>query len=201
MDTPFPYDKFVTGKNFIGRKSECTILSNLLSQGEHVSLYEPPKSGKTSLVQQALFSMRFTARTFTVGQFSVLNIRTVDDFLLRFGSTVVRMVASTPAEYARIVSEYLQGTHFVFDANAFADRDEVLSRGWDLDEEDVKAVFRLPFRLAADRNAPMILIIDEFQNVNETEDGDRILRPLDAVIREERNRGARASPSSSPGPW
>ena len=189
MDTPFPYDKFVTGKNFIGRKSECTILSNLLSQGEHVSLYEPPKSGKTSLVQQALFSMRFTARTFTVGQFSVLNIRTVDDFLLRFGSTVVRMVASTPAEYARIVSEYLQGTHFVFDANAFADRDEVLSRGWDLDEEDVKAVFRLPFRLAADRNAPMILIIDEFQNVNETEDGDRILRPLDAVIREENEQG------------
>ena len=189
MDTPFPYDKFVTGKNFIGRKSECTILSNLLSQGEHVTIYEPPKTGKTSLVQQALFSMRFMNRTFTVGQFSVLNIRTVDEFLLRYGSTVIRMVASTPAEYARIVSEYLQGTHFVFDENAFADRDELLSRGWDLDEADVKAVLRLPFRLAADRNKPLILIIDEFQNVNETEDGDRILRPLDAIIKDEAAQG------------
>jgi hypothetical protein len=189
MDTPFPYDKFVTGKNFIGRKSECTILSNLLSQGEHVTIYEPPKTGKTSLVQQALFSMRFMNRTFTVGQFSVLNIRTVDEFLLRYGSTVIRMVASTPTEYAGIVSEYLQGTHFVFDENAFADRDELLSRGWDLDEADVKAVLRLPFRLAADRNKPLILIIDEFQNVNETEDGDRILRPLDAIIKEEAGQG------------
>ena len=54
MDTPFPYDKFVTGKNFIGRKAECTVLSNLISQHEHVALYEPPKSGKTSLVQQAM---------------------------------------------------------------------------------------------------------------------------------------------------
>ena len=191
MDTAFPYDKFVTGKNFIGRKSDCTILSNLLSQGEHVALYEPPKSGKTSLIQQSLFSMRFTARSFLVGQFSVLNIRTVDEFLLRFGSTVIRMVATTPAEYAQIVSRYLQGTHFVFDENAFADRDELLSRGWDLDAEDVKAVLRLPFRLAADRGAPMILIIDEFQNVNASGDGDKILRPLDTVIKEEAEAGHR----------
>ena len=191
MDTAFPYDKFVTGKNFIGRKSECTILSNLLSQGEHVALYEPPKSGKTSLIQQALFSMRFTTRSFTVGQFSVLNIRTVDEFLLRFGATVIRMVATTPAEYASIVSRYLQGTHFVFDENAFADRDELLSRGWDLDAEDVKAILLLPFRIAADRGTPLILILDEFQNVNFTEDGDRILRPLDAVIKEEAEAGHR----------
>ena len=103
MDTPFPYDKFVTGKDFIGRKSDCTILSNLLSQGEHAVLIEPPRAGKTSLIQQALFSMRFTTKVFTVGQFSVLNIRTVDEFLLRYGSTAIRMVASTPDEYTRIV--------------------------------------------------------------------------------------------------
>ena len=189
MDTPFPYDKFVTGKNFIGRKSECTILSNLLSQGEHVTIYEPPKTGKTSLVQQALFSMRFMNRTFTVGQFSVLNIRTVDEFLARYGATVIRMVASAPTEYARIVSNYLGGTHFVFDPDAFAESDEILSRNWDLDEEDVKAVLRLPFRLAADRGNPLLLVIDEFQNVLETEDGDRILRPLDATIKEASEQG------------
>jgi len=189
MDTAFPYDKFVTGKNFIGRRQECTILSNLLQQGEHVSLYEPPKSGKTSLIQQALFSMRFSSKTFTVGQFSVLNIRTVDDFLLRYGSTVVRMVASTPTEYARIVAQYLTGTHFVFDEEAFADRDELLSRNWDLDENDVKAILRLPFRIAADRSVPLIMIIDEFQNVLFTEDGDHILRSLDSVIKEESEQG------------
>ena len=189
MDTPFPYDRFVTGKDFIGRKSDCTILSNLLSQGEHVVLIEPPRSGKTSLVQQALYSMRFTTKVFTVGQFSVLNIRTVDDFLLRYGSTVIRLVASTPDEYARVVEKYLAGTHFVFDRNAFADRDELLSRGWDLDAADVKAVLRLPFLLAQERTNPLLLIIDEFQNVNLTEDGYRVLRALDEVIREEADAG------------
>ena len=67
MDTPFPYDKFVTGKNFIGRKQECTVLSNLITQHEHVALYEPPKTGKTSLIQQAMYSMRYGQRAFTVG--------------------------------------------------------------------------------------------------------------------------------------
>ena len=189
MDTPFPYDRFVTGKDFIGRKSDCTILSNLLSQGEHVVLIDPPRSGKTSLVQQALYSMRFSTKVFTVGQFSVLNIRTVDDFLLRYGSTVIRLVASTPDEYARVVEKYLAGTHFVFDRNAFADRDELLSRGWDLDAADVKAVLRLPFLLAQERTNPLLLIIDEFQNVNLTEDGYRVLRALDEVIREEADVG------------
>ena len=51
MDTAFPYSQYVTGKNFIGRKADCVLLGNLLSQGEHVSIYEPPKTGKTSLIQ------------------------------------------------------------------------------------------------------------------------------------------------------
>ena len=58
MDTPFPYAQYVTGKHFIGRKADMTLLGNLLSQGEHVAIYEPPKSGKTSLIQQALYTMR-----------------------------------------------------------------------------------------------------------------------------------------------
>jgi hypothetical protein len=58
MDTPFPYDKFVTGKNFIGRKSECTVLSNLIAQHAHIALYEPPKTGKTSLIQQSMQTTR-----------------------------------------------------------------------------------------------------------------------------------------------
>ena len=189
MDSPFIYNKFVTGKNFIGRRGDCTILGNMISQGEHVSLYEPPRSGKTSLIQQTLFSLRMSGRNFTVGQFSVLNIRTVEEFLVRYGSTVIRMVASTPAEYARTVAQYLEGTHFVFDEKEFADRDVLLSPSWELDDEDVKAVLRLPFRLSADKGTRLVLIIDEFQNVVETEDGDRILRPLDAVMKEEADAG------------
>ncbi len=192
MDTPFPHSQFVTGKNFIGRKSDCILLGNLISQGEHVSIYEPPKSGKTSLIQQTLFSLRYTGKKFTVGEMSCLNIRDAVSFICRLGGTVIKMAAVSPEDYSALVSNYLEGTHLVFDPSAFEDRGEIVSPAWELTEEDYKAVFRLPFRLARDKGEKMILTIDEFQNVSFTEnDGDLILRQLSTVIKEMAEDGNR----------
>lgn len=187
METPFPYAQYVSGKHFIGRKNDVTLLGNLLSQGEHISIYEPPKTGITSLVQQTLFTMRLGGKAFAVGQFSAMNIRTPEAFLLRLGSTLLRMVASTPDDYVKLTQRYLAGTHFVFDSRAFAETGQVLALGWDLDREDVLALLRLPFRLCADRGERFILIVDEFQCLALLDEPDVILRPLDAVLREEKD--------------
>ena len=183
METPFPYARFVTGKHFIGRRNDVTLLGNLLSQGEHVVLSAPPKAGKTSLVQQTLLTMRMNGRPFTVGQFSALNIRTVGEFLLRLGSTLISMVAFTPEEYAAIVRKYLSDTHFVFDPSAFAEKGQLLSLNWDWDAGDVQAILRLPFALSADRSERLFLIIDEFQCLSLLDDPDALFRPLDASLR------------------
>ena len=188
MDTPFPFSQYVTGNKFIGRKQDVTLLGNLLSQGEHVSIYEPPKTGKSSLIQQTLFSLRITGRTFTVGQFSAMNIRTQEDFLLRLGSTVLKMVGSSPAEFEALVKQYLDGTHFVFDTEDFTQTGQAVSLGWPLDKEDTLAMLRLPFAIADDRQQRMILIIEEFHCIGNLEDPNSILRPLSAVIKEKRGR-------------
>lgn len=189
IDTAFPYAQYVTGKNFVGRRADVTLLGNLLGQGENVLLSEPPKSGKTSLVQQALFSMRMSGKVFTVGQFSALNIRTPEAFLLRLGNTILRMVASSPMEYAALTEKFLGGTHFVFDPANYTDEDKILSLNWDLEQADVQAMLRFPYALAQDRGARLILIIDEFQSLNRLEDPDVILRPLDACMREMKGKG------------
>lgn len=188
MDTPFPFSQYVTGNKFIGRKQDVTLLGNLISQGEHVSIYEPPKTGKTSLIQQTLFSLRVTGKNFMVGQFSAMNIRTPEDFLLRLGTTVLKMVASSPAEFEALVKQYLQGTHFVFDTEEFTQTGQAVSLGWELDKDDVLAMFRLPFLVADSRQQKMILIIEEFHCTGNLEDTDAILRPLAAVIKEQKGR-------------
>ena len=81
MDTPFVYDNHVTGKNFVGRKTECVVLSNLLEAGENVCLYETPKAGKTSLVQQTLYNMRAAGKPFIVAYVDLLNVRSRRMFL------------------------------------------------------------------------------------------------------------------------
>ena len=186
MDSPFPYNQYVTGKNFVGRRGDVVLLGNLLSQGEHVVLSEPPKTGKTSLVQQTLYSLRLKGVTFSVGQFSALNIRTPEAFLLRLGSTLLKMVGSTPMEYADLARRFLDGTHFVFDPVAYETEGRLLSLNWDLEEADVAAMLGLPFRLAQERGDRLILIIDDFQCLSLLDDPDSLLRPLSASLKENR---------------
>ena len=186
MDSPFIYDKYVSGKNFIGRKNECAILQNLLTQHENVVISSPPKTGKMSLIQQTLFNMRVSGKGFRVGQFSVLNVRSFGAFITRFGSTVIRMNASTPSEYSAYALKYLGNTHLVFDQDRFSDSDEVLSLNWDPDENDLLEVLRMPYRIASEKNEPMILIIDEFQNIMMIDEGAEIFNCMEEVIKEMR---------------
>ncbi len=184
MESPFIYDRYVTGKHFIGRRGDCTILGNLILQGEHVVLYEPPKSGIMSLIQQTLFNLRMAGSAFLVGQFSLLNIRDLPAFLTRLGSTVLRTVASTPGEYADLVARHLAGTHFVFDQKNYSDHDQIVSLNWDPDEEDLLAMLRLPYRVARDMGRQLFLIIDEFQNLELTGEGERVYKALEKVLAE-----------------
>ena len=184
MDSPFVYSKYVTGKDFIGRKQDCAILGSFLRQGENVALYSTPKYGKTSLIQQTLFNLRMTGVSFTVGQMSLLNVRTREEFLTKLGSVAIRCVASSPEEYESIVTTFLSGTHLVFDREDFAREDRILSVGWALDDTDAEAILRLPQRLSEQFGRPLILILDEFSNIDLIEGGDGLIRLFEEVLRE-----------------
>lgn len=182
MASAFVYDKYVTGKNFIGRRMECTILSNLLEAGENVYIYGKPESGKMSLVQQSLFNMRLTGKMFMVGQLDLFNVRRVDDFLLRFGDAVIRACASVPEEYAGIVAEYLSGTHFVFDPARFSSCGEVVSLNWEMDRNDISSMLSLPMKVSQGRNMPFYMVISEFQNLMMAEDFENLFKVMEEVM-------------------
>ena len=184
MDTPFVYDRYVTGKNFVGRKTECNILGNLLEAGEQVVIYEPPKSGKMSVVQQTLYNMRAAGKQFAVAWVNLFNVRTLEDFLIRYGTAVIKPVFSTPAEYEDVVARYLDGTHFVFDQERFASTDEVVSLNWGVDADDVAAMLRLPEKIAADRNVPYFVVIEEFQNLMRSDDYEKTFALMEAYFKE-----------------
>ncbi len=191
MDTPFVYDNYVTGKNFVGRKMECTILSNLLEAGEQISMYEPPKSGKMSVIQQTLFSMRATGKQFSVAWVNLFNVRTIYDFLKRFGTAVIKPLYSTSAEYAEVVSRHLGGTHFLYDPARFASHEEVVCLNWQPDINDIEQMLRLPYRIAEERGMPCYVIIEEFQNLMRAKDLDfeLVFHALEKILGE-KNRSA-----------
>ena len=189
MDTPFIYDRFVTGKNFVGRKTECTILSNLLESGENIVVYGRPKSGKMSIVQQTLFNRRMAGKQFMVAHVCLSNIRNLEQFLLKFGTAVIKSVSSTASEYEALVTKYLDGTHFVFDRSRFSSCDEVVSLNWTPDMNDVSKMIRLPQRIAEERNRPYYVILEDFQNIMLADEYEDVFKQMEELFRE-RNRVA-----------
>lgn len=167
MDSPFIYDKFVTGKNFIGRRTECNALKNLLENKENICLYEPPKTGKMSLIQQALFNMRMAGKQYIAPGISLYNVRRTESFMLKLCSALIRSAASTPAEYRETVESMLAGTHFSFDMERFSEHDEVVVLDAAPDENDLRSLFMLPDKIAAKTGEPVFVIIGEFQNLLE----------------------------------
>ncbi len=184
MDTPFIYDKHVTGRNFIGRRKECTILANLLKAGEHVSIYEPPKTGKMSLINQTLIDLRNNGVQFIVAFVDMMNVRTLSDFLLKFGTAVMKSAASTPDAYDSIVREHLEGTHFVFDRMSFMNRGEVISLNWLPDMNDVEKMMLLPLRMASLKKLPYIVILKEFQNLMNDDMYDDVFKLMERQMKE-----------------
>ncbi len=184
MDTPFVYDKYVTGRNFIGRQSECMILGNLLKAGEHVSIYEPPKSGKMSLVHQTLYNLRNGGVQFLVSFVDMMNVRSLSDFLIKFGNAVIRSAASTPDAVDSIVREYLADTHFVFDRVRFMTDDELVSLNWNPDMNDVDRMLMLPQMLAERKQTQYIVILKEFQNLMNDDLYDDVFKLMERRMKE-----------------
>lgn len=178
------YSKYVTGKGNIGRKTEARAIANLLGQGENIVIYEAPKTGKTSLVQQAFFNMKSSGADFVSASVSLLNVRTLRDLATRLGSEVLHAAYGSPQDYSPIVEALLPGTHFVFDPQRYADCGEILSLNWELDQGDLKAALSLPYRAARKCGRKIYVLLDEFQNIMLTEDGDRACRLMEEVFRE-----------------
>lgn len=193
MDGPFVYNKVVTGKSCIGRQGEARIFANLLSQGENIVIFEPPKTGKKSLVQLALFNMKVSGQRFSTANVNLLNIRSVSDLLLRLGSALICSSVQSPEGYAGAVAEYLEGSHFTFDRRKYEDDGAILSLSAEMNSEDAKAVLRLPYKVAAHDGTKLYVIMEEFQNIMLTDDGDAFCRRMESVFEELSNEEKQAA--------
>lgn len=192
MESPFVYDRFVTGKNFLGRKMDCTILSNLLVAGEQVTIYGRPKSGKMSVVQQTLFNMRLSGRHFMVAHVTLSNVRTLEQFLLKLGTTLIKAVSSTAEEYSSLISRHLEGTHFIFDRVRFATHGEVVSLNWSPDMNDVAQMLRLPQRIAQEQGKSYYVIMEDFHNLLRMDEYEEVFKEMNRLF-VERERSSQVS--------
>ena len=183
MDSSFPYEKYVTGRHNIGRTAEAKAFANLLASGENVVIYEPPKTGKMSLVQQTFFNMKSAGQQFEPVQLSLLDVRTLSELARRLAASTLRGAGSGPGDYAAAAQSLLADTRLVFDRNRFESCGEVVSCDGEAGPDALRAAFLLPYRIGRQTGVRRIVVIEEFQNVMLTEDGDEACRQLEEVFK------------------
>ena len=177
MDTPFIYNKFVTGAEFVSREYELNSFANMVRQGQHVLLYEPPKSGKKSLVQQGLMKLRNSGYHFNICNINFFNIRTKKQLLQKYATTLFRNVTHSPQEYKELQEKLFPKMEQYFGEKLdFSNPDTDTSS---IPQEIEHSILNLPQAIAQELNSNIIIYLEEFQELLLLENPHQILAEME----------------------
>lgn len=146
MDTPFIYDTYITGKFFIGHSQELAMLKEAIRSGGNTLIYEPPKSGKKSLIYQACAELDSEGFSYTLCRIDMTNVRDRDTFLLTLASEITKSFGCTPEEITAITGAVLE------------------TSGRKLNDDDAFSVLMLPEKLSELHGKQAVIFIEEFQS-------------------------------------
>ena len=81
MDLPFSFDKIAAGSSILGRSAEIgTLVATLEKGGRSLAVYGEARSGKETVVTEALEQIRARGNRLIVCYIDLFNIRTAEDF-------------------------------------------------------------------------------------------------------------------------
>ncbi len=187
MDEAFVFDKYVTGKAFAGRRSDCVALGNLIEQGENVCIYDAPKTGKTSLIQQTLINLGTSGCSLTAAYFNMSGVRTTEDFITGLASSVLGKVCGGPSDFQGYLERHLPGGNFFFDVTDYEDFGKTVQMRGGASDDDLANALALPYAAAAESGLKLCLILDEFHTVMHIDGWENILRRMESIALERRS--------------
>jgi len=164
MDSPFIFNKYVTGSNFVARASDLGTLVERIKKKEHILIYEPPKSGKRSLVQQVFIKLRQDSYNFTLCTINLFNIRTEAALLKSIRTSLVNSFANTESQIRQLEEDLM------------LDQIREMSEYRDL-------VLNLPEALSAKFNTNVVIYFQEFQELLNFKNPEDTIALLDRVWR------------------
>lgn len=182
MNTTFIYDAPVAGSRFVGRKHDVELLRNLLCGGHSIVVYGEPGVGCNSLVQNAVSSVKMMAPEMIVAEIDFSRCRSTEDFLTVFADGLFKSCGSSPSDYKEFVELGLKGSHFVFDQDQFDTHGVTLSMNWMPDDVDIMKVFDLPTFFSGQKQARLLVLIRQFQNILFSPDNDVLLDAMEKVV-------------------
>ena len=191
MDNPFVYGEVVPGEAFVDRETELDRLVADLGNGQKVFLISPRRYGKSSLIRQALESLRRRGALtieVTVSSYSSY---------LAFLEGYARAIAAVESKWDRArtwLTEAISSTRPEIryepkdtGVGRFSVAFPLVTTARDLNRL-ANEVFALPGKLATDRKRAIVVALDEFQAIDSF-NGGSVEHALRAAAQHQRQVG------------
>ncbi len=165
MQNPFRFGSVVTGEDFADRRRELAELGRELAGGQHVFLLSPRRYGKTSLILTLLGRLR--GQGLLTAYVDVFRATTAAQLLELTAQTVLRGVESKPERVLRLAVDLLGKLRPQVGTDSRGKPTLALEIG--NSPRSVLAVqeevLALPEVLAKKRKSRLVLVFDEFQEI------------------------------------
>ena len=191
MDNPFVYGEVVPGEAFVDRETELDRLVADLGNGQKGFLISPRRYGKSSLIRQALDSLKrrgALAIDLTVSSYSSY---------LAFLEGYARAIASVESKWDRAKAWLTEAIASTRPEIRYEPKDSGLGRfsvafpqvttARDINRL-ANEVFALPGKLAAERKRTVVVALDEFQAIDSF-NGGSVEHALRAAAQHQRQVG------------
>ena len=178
MDSPFTYNTYVTGTDFISRHQELDLFTNLVRQKQHILIYEPPKSGKHSLIQQGLIKLRQEGYGYTVCKINLFNVRTQKHLLYKVFDSLLETFCSSPQEREEVIAEINSGI-----AGVFGEGEVKYETATDpIPDAIAEQILNMPEFMANKYNTNPVIYLEEFQELLLLDDNYYVLKLLEKIL-------------------
>ena len=169
VSNPFHYGSAVTGDRFTDRDTELRILRTCMLEGQNVILLSPRRYGKTSLLKRAVEEV--AASGGRVGLANLIQCSNRREVAEELATAIARGPLGKFAAHLDELRRHLADLRPSFSVEAHGVKislaPQVPNSDW---TEEIKTALRTLQRLHT-KEAPVSLVIDEFQRVAEINDG------------------------------
>ena len=146
MDFPFAFDRIAAGGSILGRNREISEIVAAIETGNRsLALYSGARSGKETIVTEALEQVRSRRRNLIVCEIDLFNVRSLEDFTALWRDKMRECAVEV-------------------------NRDALLPFEICIDEIAGNKVFDLPGIIANEAGTQMVVYFKEFQNLLRFED-------------------------------
>ncbi len=165
MESPFIFNRFVTGQDFIPRSAELNLLTDMLNQRQNCLIVEPANNGKKSIVNQAILVLQKESGNFHLCKIDLFNVKTQHKFLCKLVNKLLRPLSARHDELQRLAKEYLSKIPYTISSPENNTMPGTINIGKVLTHAQKVEILNLPNILSENYSTNFILYFEEFQEI------------------------------------